>query len=218
MEFNKFAEKLSYKLEDNRGATSHKVIQVKLNNYDSYVLYTTRPNDVRIIEELREFMIIGDEEVNSELVKSAIEYIVRSHKGVKRLSLLKTYLIGLNERGINICLVTSGVKFFVAEEFEPTVEIYRSTTSINELTAAYRYRSLNSQIYEELANEQGNLTEFRIGDFSALYCIRKFYKKFFPERVSEMYVAGKTIEIYDVHNWDLPKVSKHVQRRRPRVS
>lgn len=69
-----------------------------------------------------------------------------------------------------------------------------------------------------IADNQGTLTELRIGDFSALYCTRKLYKKFFPERVSEMYIAGKTVEIFDIHNWGLPRVSRFTHSRRPRVS
>jgi hypothetical protein len=218
MEFTTFAKKLSVKLEDNRGITSHYVNKVKLSNYDSYVLYTNRPYDIRVIENLENFLVYVENENDVEPVTKGINYIVSSSTGTKRLSVLKCYLIGLNERGINACLVTSGVRFYAGEENDANIEVYRSTSSINLLTESYRYRSMNSYVYEVLADNQGTLSELRIGDFGATYCLRKLYKKFFPERVSEMYIAGKTIEIYEVHNWGLPKVSVFTSRRRPRVS
>ena len=218
MKFTKFAEKLSYKLEDGRGATSHNVNEVKLNSYDSYVLYTHRPWDVRIIEELHDFLIYTEREQDVATVRTGIEYICSATKGIKRLSLIKVYLIGLAERGINACIFTSGIRFFPNDEVLCCYEVYRSSDSVNKLTESYRYRSLNSSVYEVLADNQGTMSELRIGDFAACYCARKFYQKFFPERIAEMYVAGKNVQIYEVHNWDLPICGSHAAKRRPRVS
>lgn len=218
MKFNTFAEKLSYKLEDNRGITSHRVTEVRLDSYESYVLYTERPWDVRILENLKEFIIYTDKEQNVSTIRSGIEYIFNNSSNIKRLSLLKVYMIGLNERGINVSLYTSGIHFFAGEECKCNVEVFRSTNSVNMLTEPYRYRSMNSSVYEVLADNQGQFSELRIGDFAATYCLRKFYKKFFPERVSEMYIAGKTVEIYDIQDWKLPTVNNSTKQRRPRVS
>ena len=217
-DFNKFAEKLSYKLEDGRGATSHKVINIKYTSLESYLLYTSRPFDVRIIENLREYEIYTDSKEHLETLQRGFEYVHSARTGVKRLSLLKAYLIGLNERGINVGLMTSNIMFFAGEPKELDVLVFSSNTSVNATTEDYRYRSMNSYVYEVLADNADSLTELRIGDFGATYCARKFYKKYFPERVSEMYVAGRTVEIYDIHDWKLPKVSTYTHHRRPRVS
>lgn len=218
MDLNNFAEKLSYKLENGKGIRSNNITKVRLSNYESYLLYTEKPYDVRILEVLKDFVVYTSNSDHAKIIKNTIEFIMSSSSGVRTLSAIKLYMIGLNERGIDTCLLTSGVRFYPGNENSSDVEVYRSSSSINDLTATYRYRSMNSHVYEVLADNQGTLTELRIGDFGALYCLRKFYKKFFPERVSEMYIAGKTVEIYDVHDWGIPKCSLGVEHRRPRVS
>lgn len=211
------AKKLSIKFEQHRGLQTKKLATIKLSPLESYKLYTERPNDLMIIEHLKEFMLLTDKEDHIETIMDTIPYL-QNYTGAKFLHAIKWYILGLHARGINVSLHTSNSSFFVADEFEENYVAWTSTASENLFTESYDYRSMNSRVYEVIADNQGTLTEFRIGDFSALYCTRKLYKKFFPERVSEMYIAGKTVEIYDVHNWGLPRVSSHTHSRRPRVS
>lgn len=212
-----FARKLSIKFEDHRGLQTKKLAQIKLSPLDSYKLYTVRPNDIRIIEHLKEFMILTETDEHNDIIMETIPYLM-GMTGAKFLHALKWYIIGLNERGIKASVHTSNMSFFVDEEFEENYVAWTSTSSENAFTETYPVRSMNSRVYEVIADNQGTLTELRIGDFSALYCTRKFYKKFFPERVSEMYIAGKTVEIFDIQDWGLPRVSSHTHQRRPRVS
>ena len=211
------ARKLSIKFEDHRGLQTKKLASIKLTPLEAYTLYTTRPNDIMIIDHLKEFMILTETDEHIETIMDTIPYL-QNYTGAKFLHALKWYLVGLNQRGIKASLHTSNTSFFVDEEFEENHVAFTSTSSENLFTESYNYRSMNSRVYEVIADNQGTLTEFRIGDFSALYCTRKLYKKFFPERVSEMYIAGKTVEIYDVQDWGLPRVSAHTHSRRPRVS
>lgn len=218
--YNEFASKLSVKLEDNRGITSHRLREITLNDYDAYVLYTEHPDDIRVLQYLQEFAIYTDNADHAEIINKTVKYICDNRKDDKRLQLIKTYIIGLHERGINTFLLTSGVKFYADDNDvkECNICAYMSTSSVNKLTESYNYRSMNNRIYEVLSENQGTLSELRIGDFSACYCLRKLYKEHFPERVSEMYVAGKTIEVYDLQDWNLPKCKTAAQSRRPRVS
>ena len=211
------AKKLSIKFEQHRGLQTKKLSSIKLTSLEAYKLYTVRPNDLMIIEHLKEFMLLTDKEDHIETIMDTIPYL-QNYTGAKFLHALKWYILGLHVRGINVSLHTSNSSFFVDEEFDENYVAWTSTASENLFTESYNYRSMNSRVYEVIADNQGTLTEFRIGDFSALYCTRKLYKKFFPERVSEMYIAGKTVEIYDVHDWGLPRVSSHTHSRRPRVS
>lgn len=211
------AKKLSIKFEQHRGLQTKKLSSIKLTSLEAYKLYTVRPNDLMIIEHLKEFMLLTEKEDHIETIMDTIPYL-QNYTGAKFLHALKWYILGLHVRGINVSLHTSNSSFFVDEEFDENYVAWTSTASENLFTESYNYRSMNSRVYEVIADNQGTLTEFRIGDFSALYCTRKLYKKFFPERVSEMYIAGKTVEIYDVHNWGLPRVSSHTHSRRPRVS
>lgn len=211
------AKKLSIKFEQHRGLQTKKLSSIKLTSLEAYKLYTVRPNDLMIIEHLKEFMLFTDKEDHIETIMDTIPYL-QNYTGAKFLHALKWYILGLHVRGINVSLHTSNSSFFVDEEFDENYVAWTSTASENLFTESYNYRSMNSRVYEVIADNQGTLTEFRIGDFSALYCTRKLYKKFFPERVSEMYIAGKTVEIYDVHDWGLPRVSSHTHSRRPRVS
>lgn len=211
------ANKLSIKFEQHRGLQTKKLSSIKLTSLEAYKLYTVRPNDLMIIEHLKEFMLLTDKEDHIETIMDTIPYL-QNYTGAKFLHALKWYILGLHVRGINVSLHTSNSSFFVDEEFDENYVAWTSTASENLFTESYNYRSMNSRVYEVIADNQGTLTEFRIGDFSALYCTRKLYKKFFPERVSEMYIAGKTVEIYDVHDWGLPRVSSHTHSRRPRVS
>ena len=211
------ARKLSIKFEDHRGLQTKKLSSIKLTPLESYTLYTERPNDVLIIDHLKEFMILTETEEHIEKIMDTIPYL-QNYTGAKFLHALKWYLVGLNQRGIKASLHTSNTSFFVDEEFDENHVAWTSTASENLFTETYNYRSMNSRVYEVIADNQGTLTELRIGDFSALYCTRKLYKKFFPERVSEMYIAGKTVEIFDIHNWGLPRVSRFTHSRRPRVS
>lgn len=211
------ARKLSIKFEDHRGLQTKKLASIKLTPLESYTLYTERPNDILIIDHLKEFMILTETEEHIEKIMDTIPYL-QNYTGAKFLHALKWYLVGLNQRGIKASLHTSNTSFFVDEEFDENHVAWTSTASENLFTETYNYRSMNSRVYEVIADNQGTLTELRIGDFSALYCTRKLYKKFFPERVSEMYIAGKTVEIFDIHNWGLPRVSRFTHSRRPRVS
>lgn len=211
------ARKLSIKFEDHRGLQTKKLSSIKLTPLESYTLYTERPNDILIIDHLKEFMILTETEEHIEKIMDTIPYL-QNYTGAKFLHALKWYLVGLNQRGIKASLHTSNTSFFVDEEFDENHVAWTSTASENLFTETYNYRSMNSRVYEVIADNQGTLTELRIGDFSALYCTRKLYKKFFPERVSEMYIAGKTVEIFDIHNWGLPRVSRFTHSRRPRVS
>lgn len=211
------AKKLSIKFEQHRGLQTKKLSSIKLTSLEAYKLYTVRPNDLMIIEHLKEFMLLTDKEDHIETIMDTIPYL-QNYTGAKFLHALKWYILGLHVRGINVSLHTSNSSFFVDEEFDENYVAWTSTASENLFTESYNYRSMNSRVYEVIADNQGTLTEFRIGDFSSLYCTRKLYKKFFPERVSEMYIAGKTVEIYDVHDWGLPRVSSHTHSRRPRVS
>lgn len=211
------AKKLSIKFEQHRGLQTKKLSSIKLTSLEAYKLYTVRPNDLMIIEHLKEFMLLTDKEDHIETIMDTIPYL-QNYTGAKFLHALKWYILGLHVRGINVSLHTSNSSFFVDEEFDENYVAWTSTASENLFTESYNYRSMNSRVYEVIADNQGTLTEFRIGDFSALYCTRKLYKKFFPERVSEMYIAGKIVEIYDVHDWGLPRVSSHTHSRRPRVS
>lgn len=212
-----FARKLSIKFEDHRGLQTKKLAEIKLSPLDSYKLYTVRPNDIRVIEHLKEFMILTETDEHNDIIMDTIPYLM-GMTGAKFLHALKWYIIGLNERGIKTSIHTSNMSFFVDEEFEENYVAWTSTSSENAFTETYPVRSMNSRVYEVIADNQGTLTELRIGDFSALYCTRKLYKKFFPERVSEMYIAGKTVEIFDIQDWGLPRVSTHTHQRRPRVS
>ena len=212
-----FARKLSIKFEDHRGLQTKKLAEIKLSPLDSYKLYTVRPNDIRVIEHLKEFMILTETDEHNDIIMDTIPYLM-GMTGAKFLHALKWYIIGLNERGIKASIHTSNMSFFVDEEFEENYVAWTSTSSENAFTETYPVRSMNSRVYEVIADNQGTLTELRIGDFSALYCTRKLYKKFFPERVSEMYIAGKTVEIFDIQDWGLPRVSTHTHQRRPRVS
>lgn len=216
-DFNDFATKYSIKAESGKGYTSNKVTDVRMPSLESYKLYSSRPYDIRIIENLDEFSIYTDSDEHNDVIIETIN-LLRTLPEWKHIHAIKCYLIGLNNRGINVSLMTSGNLFFVNEPFEVKDEIYRSTNLENKLTKEYRYRSMESFVYEAIADNQGQMTELRIGDFGALYCLRKFYKKFFPERVSTMYVAGKIVDIYDVHDFGLPKVSSYTAHRRPRVS
>lgn len=211
------ARKLSIKFEDHRGLQTKKLASIKLTPLESYTLYTTRPNDIMIIDHLKEFMILTETDEHIDTIMDTIPYL-QNYTGAKFLHALKWYLVGLNQRGIKASIHTSNTSFFVDEEFEENHVAWTSTSSENLFTESYSYRSMNSRVYEVIADNQGTLTELRIGDFSALYCARKLYKKFFPERVSEMYIAGKNVEIYDVHDWGLPRVSSYTHSRRPRVS
>ena len=212
-----FARKLSIKFEDHRGLQTKKLAEIKLLPLDAYKLYTVRPNDIRVIEHLKEFMILTETDEHNDIIMDTIPYLM-GMSGAKFLHALKWYIIGLNERGIKASIHTSNMSFFVDEEFEENYVAWTSTSSENAFTETYPVRSMNSRVYEVIADNQGTLTELRIGDFSALYCTRKLYKKFFPERVSEMYIAGKTVEIFDIQDWGLPRVSTHTHQRRPRVS
>lgn len=216
-DFNDFARKFSEKIETGKGITTPLVLQVKLSPLESYKLYTTRPYDVRVIENLEEFSLWTTDDSHNEKILSAMEYLDRA-KPKYRSYIVKVYMIGLKLRGIDVGLSTSGNMFFADEPVDVVSEIYKSTDLTNELTKEYRYRSMESHVYEVLADNQGQLSELRIGDFGALYILRKFYAKFFPERVSTMYVAGKVVDIFDIHEWDLPRVTYHTAHRRPRVS
>lgn len=214
-----FAKKLSIKFEDGRGARTKKLAHYKLSALEAYTLYTENPHDIRIIEHLKNFMLITETEDHKDVIWDTMEYLTSSLSPALLMHAVRLYLIGLKERGINCSLNTSNISYFVdGEPFEENYVAYYTTNSENEMTEDYPVRSMNSRVYEVIADNQGQLSELRIGDFSACYCARKFYKKFFPERVSEMYVAGKTVEIYDVQDWNLPTVSVYANKMRPRVS
>lgn len=218
--FKEFAAKSSIKLEDHRGLTSPRFREATLSNYDSYLLFVENPNNILGLQYLQEFAVYTDNEEHASIINDTIKFICDSKKLDKRLQLIKSYIIGLSQRGINAYVFTTGIKFYSDDANIENCRIcaYASTDSINKLTETYQYRSMDNRVYEVLAENQGTLSELRIGDFSACYCLRKFYKDHFPERVSEMYAAGKTIEVYDVHDWGLPKVSSNVAYKRPKVS
>lgn len=214
-----FARKLSVKFEDQRGARTKKLACVKLDPLEAYELYASNPHDLRIIDHIKNFMILTETKDHEDIISDTIEWLRTQISGAMFLHALKLYMIGLKERGFNCSIHTSNTSYFVdGVPFDEEYVAYYSCESENLMTEDYPVRSMNSRVYEVLADNQGSLSELRIGDFSACYCARKFYKKFFPERVSEMYVAGKTVEIYDVHDWGLPKVSTYTSKRRPRVS
>ena len=66
--YNEFAAKLSVKLEDNRGITSHRLREITLNDYDAYVLYTEHPDDIRVLQYLQEFAIYTDNAEHAEII------------------------------------------------------------------------------------------------------------------------------------------------------
>lgn len=219
MNLKEQCKKLAIKFERGTGARTKKLAMIKLSALESYTLYTKNPHDLRVIDHIKNFMLITETKYEDYRISDTIKYLKSCLSGAMFLHALKIYLIGLNELGVKCSLNTSNTSYFVdGEPIEENFVSYYTTESKNEMTEDYPVRSMNSRVYEVLADNQGSLTEMRIGDFSACYCARKFYKKFFPERVSEMYVAGKTVEIYDIHNWGLPTVEEHTNKLRPRVS
>ena len=46
--YNEFAAKLSIKLEDNRGITSHRLREITLNDFDDYTFYAKHKYDILV--------------------------------------------------------------------------------------------------------------------------------------------------------------------------
>lgn len=218
-ELKQYANKISIKFENGKGYRSKQLSKVALDALSAYKLYCECPQDIRTIDYIKEFMVITDSEKHVTQVHDAIQYIMDKLVGATRLHAIKLYIIGACDRGINVFLHTSNANFYAdGKEVDGDIIAYKTTSSENKMTESYPVRSMNQRVYEEIANVQGTISDLRIGGFAPLYCVRKFYKKFFPERVSEMYQAGRTVELFDVQDWGLPKVSSGVRSHRPRVS
>ena len=139
------AKKLSIKFEQHRGLQTKKLSSIKLTSLEAYKLYTVRPNDLMIIEHLKEFMLLTDKEDHIETIMDTIPYL-QNYTGAKFLHALKWYILGLHVRGINVSLHTSNSSFFVDEEFDENYVAWTSTASENLFTASYNYRSMNSRV------------------------------------------------------------------------
>ena len=212
--------KLSTKFESGKSLTSMLVKSWAVSHKETYCDYAANGKTIFNFEVLHEFEVLVTD--NHETVANTIEAIREASVSNKHFKdLLRVYLMGLHYRGIGVVLKAGGESLTTdGQPVDGATSAYKTTESIVDLTKVYNIYHLNTRVYEVLAMSQGALSEVRLGDTDATYIARKILMEQFPERTTDMWIAGKEVTMMSVPDLGLPKVdmTKQAKTHKSKVS